>query len=74
MRAAPLTHGDCAAPSRAPDPAAPPLYVTRGPVLLRLCTWTERQWAALPACARPAEAYHAPGRGWVGVVPAGIMN
>ena len=50
------------------------IQVTCGPMLCRLCVWTEEEWARLPETERPLEYTHAPGLGWVGAVPICSTN
>ena len=60
-----------------PNPHAPPtepLLITSGPMLCRLCTWTEAEWGRLPEARRPARRAHVPGLGWIGAVPVGCLN
>jgi hypothetical protein len=51
-----------------------PMLIRSGPMLCRLCLWTDEQWEALPAAERPASHTHAPGLGWVGAVPILCLN
>jgi hypothetical protein len=51
----------------------PPRIISDG-MLCELRVWTEAEWEALPAEARPARHAHAPGLGWVGAVPLESLN
>jgi hypothetical protein len=52
----------------------PPHRVVSAGMLCELRVWTEAEWTALPAGARPAQYEHAPGLGWVGAVPLESLN
>jgi hypothetical protein len=63
--------------SNAPHPAPMPMSIPRiidAGMLCELRVWTEAEWEALPAGARPARHAHAPGLGWVGAVPRESLN
>ena len=70
-RGGPLGRNEPPGPSR---PATGPLMITDGPMLCRLCAWTDAEWEALPEARRPARYTRAPGLGWVGAVPVAGLN
>jgi hypothetical protein len=64
----------CPGPVTRPDPEAPPVEITCGPLLCRLRVWSDAEWAELPAEERPARVERFTGLGWVGAVPVSNMN
>jgi len=52
-------------------PAHGPEYCVVGEMLCEVRTWTDEDWAALPAARRPVAYERVPCLGWVGAVPAG---
>jgi|GEM_PF-7111932 len=51
-----------------------PLLVTSGSFLCRVRIWNEEEWVALAEANRPVEFVHAPGLGWVGLIPIAPIN
>jgi hypothetical protein len=65
---------DCDAEAPSPASEAGPVQVICGSRLGTLRVWTEEEWESLSESERPIEYTHAPGMGWVGVVPDLCLN